>query len=295
MMVVCLMKGLMMDTVLLDCSVVDGIGMDQTKVKTNVKSNVKPKPKAKSSVKAKSIDASVSAICNVYNPHTRPSMDDCDDEGWTYGCFMDPGIRNMAIRFSRAHKDNDIVEGMSQHKIDFDLAKGRVADKKIVSQQCQIGISNDRYARMVRTFKDMTPQFSQCHYIVIEQQLEKIAKLNVMIMNWMLGILSTILIDQGNLPIIIVINSTQKSRPLGAPIGMSKPNLKEWCFEKSFELLDLNGGEFDKRLAVEMSYKTKTGRNKGDDDADVICYCYVWWRHYIFTGLINKRILCSIR
>lgn len=228
----------------------------------------------------------------IYNPHTLTPIEKSED-GWLYGCFIDIGIRNMALRFSRCKIDdeNDImIEGLYQNKYDFDLSKGVKKDKKILLEKSQIGVSNDRFAQLLHQFVRLREHFCRCHYIVIERQIDGVAPFNVKVMNYTIGILTTLVLDMGNRPLIIEICPKQKSVPLGAPMGMSKSELKDWCYEKSIELLEDNGMEFDINLRNELLTLTKYGKKKRDDPADVICYCYVWWHQFVATGDINIPI-----
>lgn len=226
----------------------------------------------------------------IYNVHTLEPLQSSSD-GWQYGCFIDIGSRNMSLRFSRAHSPSRVIEGLSQDRFDFELAKGTKASKAILAAKSQIGIRDDMLSQMVLQFNRIRPQLGQCQYIVIEKQI-KGATWNLEVMNKLIGILSVLMVDYGNRPLIIEIDPSQKSVPLGGPRSMQiSKALKDWCYQMSLVILERNGGHFDLQLLQEMKSLTKYGRNKRDDPADTICYCYVWWEQYIFSGLVNRETL----
>lgn len=243
----------------------------------------------KKKVPKKKNDHPLFKLNEIYNVHsTEPITDDGD--GWQYGCFIDIGIRNMAVRFSRACPGTQAIEGLSQSKYDFDLSKRTKKEKAILAQKCQIAIENDKFAQLLHRFTLMKEDLSNCHYIVIEQQIGS-APFNVRVMNYTIGVIASVVCNSGRRPIIVEIDATQKSIPLGAPRGMSYSNLKDWCYYKSLELLQLNGGIFDLSLKEQMESMCKSGINKRDDPADTICYCYVWWTQYVFPGIVSKPCL----
>lgn len=231
----------------------------------------------------------------IYNPHSSDPMESVFDTNgveWYYGCFIDIGIRNMAIRCSRyrpnPNDDGFVIEGLYQNKFDFDLSKGVKAEKAELAERPEIGRENDRFSRLVRIFNEISDKFFDMHYIVIERQIESKATFNVKVMNITIGVLMSIVSDRGLRPIIVEVDPQIKSIPLGAPSGMKYKDLKDWCYEKSLQILEENGGAFDIDLMHVMEKMCKSGKNKRDDPADVICYCYVWWKFYIHEKLIQR-------
>lgn len=243
------------------------------------------------------VRASEDSKLTIYNPHTLEPLEPVVIDGieWVYGCFIDIGIRNMAVRCSRYRPEPEtgemIIEGLYQNKFDFDLSKGVKAEKAELAERPEIGRENDKFSRLTRIFNDLECLFSENHYIVIERQIESKATFNVKVMNITIGILMSIVSDRGCRPIIVEVDPSIKSVPLGAPSGMKYKDLKDWCYEKSLQLLEENGGDFDVKLMNEMANMCKTGKNKRDDPADVVCYCYVWWKYYIHENLIQKPCL----
>ena len=80
----------------------------------------------------------------------------------------------------------------------------------------------------------------------------------------------TYLKNKGNRPIIIEFNSQSKTRLLGCPKGMKKPEYKVWCREKAFELLESRGEKEKKFMDFLKNSKKK------DDMGDAICQCEAW-------------------
>lgn len=213
-------------------------------------------------------------ISDVYNPHERTRND--DDNSIKYGCFIDIGTRNMCFRFSNFY--NNVISGTSQTKADYDLSKRGKGSREILESKSKIGIENDKFVCMVDHILLMKDDFINCHYIIIEQQREDVAKFNVKTMNILLGSLMTMVKDQGNLPIIILMSASAKTKLLGAPKGLKGEQIKEWCYVESLKILAENDGEIDKNILSLMPKMPKSGQHKKYDHSDVICYCKAWWK-----------------
>lgn len=232
-------------------------------------------------------------IRRLYNFHTKEPMvfEHClepEPQGWHYGAFIDVGIRNMSIRLSRGRPADKQIEGLLQVKYDYDLSKGNKFVRSKLETKSRIGLEEDKYSEMLQCFIRHRDELSLCQYIVIEQQIRG-ATLNLEVMNKLIGMLSVLVTDRGNRPIIVEIDSNQKSVPLGGPRSISSPKgLKDWCYFKSLEILKINNSKFDLELLETMLTLKKYGKNKRDDHADTICYCYVWWHHYVFNDKLKQ-------
>lgn len=199
----------------------------------------------------------------------------------------------MAIRFSRARLEDKTIQGLIQKKYDFDLSKQTKVEKAKLARKSQIGIKDDPFSELIETFISLQPNLIQTQYIVIEQQIPG-ATLNLEVMNKLIGVLGVLIRNQGNRPIIIEISPCRKSVPLGGVKSMpGRKAIKDWCYQRALVCLEQNGGEFDLQLLTEMKGLTKYGKNKRDDPADTICYCYAWWHHYIFNQKVTRESLTS--
>ena len=66
----------------------------------------------------------------------------------------------------------------------------------------------------------------------------------------------------------------QKTRLLGCPKGLKKPEYKVWCREKAIELLKSRGEREEKFINFLKNSKKK------DDMGDAICQCEAWLMVY---------------
>ena len=85
----------------------------------------------------------------------------------------------------------------------------------------------------------------------------------------------TMLKNKGNRPIIIEFNSQSKTRLLGCPKGLKKPEYKVWCREKASELLKSRENESEEKF-INCLEKAK----KKDDMGDAVCQCEAWLMVY---------------
>lgn len=225
-------------------------------------------------------------IPSIHNPHRlKPLVPSAGDI--IIGCFIDIGFRNTAARFSYYQPELDKITGMHTRKFDFDMSYGDKTRKAAYDARPAVGKNNDIYAQFTHAFMDMEELLTGCHYIVIEQQIGTCTG-NVEAANYAMGVLSVILCDKGNRPLIVLLDSRVKTQMLGKPNGVE--DVKEWCVDAAVEILRRNIGEHDSKLAVALPSYPKTGINKRYDVADVVCYCEVWWRKYVKKGRVLTPI-----
>lgn len=118
--------------------------------------------------------------------------------------------------------------------------------------------------------------FSSSHYIVIESQMA-ISYDNTRMAQHLITYFMTSLKDKGNRPLIVEFNSQSKTRLLGCPKGLKKPQYKKWCREKARSLLE------ERCEAHEAKFiSCLTSSKKGDDMGDAICQSYAWKK--VFNG-----------
>jgi len=218
----------------------------------------------------------------IYNPHTLTPIVRHTD-GKYVGCFIDIGIRNMCIRFSKFDPESGKIEGIHNQKFDFDYSKGNKRRKAVLDERLDIGKAQDKFAQLTQEFSKLRDTFSTCHYIVMEKQLGTTD--NVEVSEYTLGLLSGLIMDRGSRPIIIKLDSRVKTKMLDMPRGKDP---KMWCLNKSVEILSENIGECDWKLSKDILIMPTTGTNKSLDIADVVCYCWVFWNRYILRGRVDK-------
>jgi hypothetical protein len=217
----------------------------------------------------------------IYNPHTLSPLVPHTNKKYV-GCFIDIGMRNMALRFSEYDPQDKQIKGVMCMKFDFDLSKGSKSRKLGLDARPDVGKESDKYAQLTQQFTKLGNSFYTCHYIVMEKQLGT-ATANLESSMYTLGLLSSIIMDKGSRPLIVMLDSRVKTKMLSMPRG-SDP--KTWCLSKSINILGNNIGEYDEILKHKLPNMPITGPNKSYDISDTICYCEVWWRHYVDKGRI---------
>lgn len=211
----------------------------------------------------------------IFNPHTTDSvcssLDICPNESpWVQITAIDPGIKNCAIRTERRTNDNNklIVTTLVQSKIDFTYSDDDV--------------SNDTfyYSQVLIHLEQFIPYFQTSQYIIIESQLPINYDLVRMSQHLITYIMMNIK-DKGLKPLIIEIDPKFKSRLFGAPVNMTKDQLKKWAWENAIKILEKRGDTTTADLILNCKKK--------DDHGDVVCYTEAWW-HVITTGLYTPPV-----
>lgn len=204
---------------------------------------------------ANNVDGKLKLPYDTYNPHTLQPLVHSEvlESGSNYlvGAFIDPGIKNCAIRIAKKDLLTDKVTTIMQMKFDFTTEEG------VCHYVSSISIL-DRYIE----------EFRWCHYIVMERQMTINYDL-VRFSQHLITYFSMRVKNLGFRPLIIEINSKMKSHLLGGKLKMTKPELKKWCRDKAIEILT----ERDDTIALNVLLKAK----KQDDHGDVVCYEKVWW------------------
>lgn len=220
----------------------------------------------------------------VFNPHTLPplvsSESYCKDWDVTIVTTIDPGIINCCIRQAiRCNKTSQITTHMQilsnfnhkslNEKKDTNLLPGE-------TQSSSVGMDTKYYVNACSILDEYIEHIQMSHYIVIESQLT----INPDLVRMSQHIITYLMIktkDKGLRPLICEIDSHLKSRMLGAPTKMKKPQLKLWCKNKAIEILESRGDLVNVKLIKEAK--------KADDHGDTVCYEAIWWM--ILDGKLN--------
>lgn len=248
-------------------------------------------------------------ITTVYNPHTSNAPLRHDDDVYR-AAFIDVGIRNFCVRYSEWNPNNQTLMGIGtcQVKYDFD-------SRKKSKDEVEIGHENEPISRMLQTLNaDHSLRLSSCHYVVIEEQIKGFAADNLRIMYLLLGFIQTIVMDKGSKPIIVELNAKSKTDLLGYTpgcvqmdehknkyLGRGLPNEKRgnskehkiWSRLKAIQMLDLYSppNSYDRNIVLPaMRRMTDTGKNKGDDHGDVVCYDIIWWNAILQNGVKSGKL-----
>lgn len=193
----------------------------------------------------------------IFNPHTQqPCL--ASPSGLIYITTIDPGIKNCCIRCSAYDPNTQRSKTLTQSLINFT----HFSLVPSTSNNGMYGIETSYYSAIFVTLGPFIPYFINSHYIGVESQLPinyDLVRMSQHILTYLMYVVR----DKGNRPYIMELAPQLKSRMLGAPPKMTKPQLKKWAREKGIELLK-NAGEHDVAYHLEVS--------KGDDHGDTICY-----------------------
>jgi hypothetical protein len=146
------------------------------------------------------------------------------------------------------------------------------SQKSILLTKLEFNKGENHYVESLKKFTELEEKhkyFSSSHYIVIESQMA-ISYDNTRMGQHLISFFMTYLKNKGNRPLIIEFNSQSKTRLLGCPKGLKKPEYKKWCKEKAVDLLKSRGKSEEK--FADFLEKAK----KKDDLGDAICQCEAW-------------------
>ena len=190
----------------------------------------------------------------VFNPHTLPP---CvrSSEDHVMITAIDPGIKNCGLRVSIY----SLVSGRSQTLLMCNLNFTHEA----YHQTGSCGIETHYYPAIFTAFEPHRHYFIASQYICVESQLPINYDL-VRMSQHIITYLMTMIRDQGSRPLIIELDPHTKTRMLGAPPRMTKPQNKAWCRGMAIYFLKFDG-EFECAQFLEQ-------QGKGDDMGDVVCY-----------------------
>lgn len=187
------------------------------------------------------------------------------------GAFIDVGLRNFCIRFSK-FTDNKVIKTIFQNNFHY-------------NNETEAGDLSD----LSKTLYDLKDILSKCDFVIIEGQIRGKAEKNVRVMYYIIGAIQSLASEA----LIYELKPQSKTQLLGAPNGMVGKEHKDWCYFMSKRILTCNiYGDDTPRALIddEKSFFNKdltlldlieglkkTGVNKRDDHGDVICYCYLFW------------------
>ena len=123
---------------------------------------------------------------------------------------------------------------------------------------------------VLNELEEVNKYFSSSHYIIIESQMA-ISYTNTRMGQHLITYFLTSLKDKGNRPMVIEFNSQSKTRMLGCPKGMKKPEYKKWCRETASKLLIERNSEHENQFLDCLK-----NQKKADDMGDAICQYKSW-------------------
>lgn len=149
--------------------------------------------------------------------------------------------------------------------------------KSLYLARLEFNNGTNHYTESIKKFQELEENhsyFSSSHYIVIESQMA-ISYHNTRMGQHLLTFFMTMLKNKGNRPVIIEFNSQSKTRLLGCPKGLKKPEYKVWCKNKAVELLKSREASSEEKF-INCLEKSK----KKDDMGDAVCQCEAWLMVY---------------
>lgn len=150
----------------------------------------------------------------------------------------------------------------------------------------------DHYAESIKKLQELEKEhsyFSSSHYIVIESQMA-ISYQNTRMGQHLITFFMTFMKNKGNRPLIIEFNSQSKTRLLGCPKGMKKPQYKIWCREKALEILESRKNDKESKFISCMKLAKKK-----DDMGDAVCQCEAWMMVYNGEGIMVPKPVSRVR
>jgi hypothetical protein len=193
-----------------------------------------------------------STLYSVINPHTVEQSE--VEDNFLIAVFIDPGIKNCAIRCVKYNFKERKIETLLQVKYDFTQ-----------------GDSDNYYVNSVTYLDSIYKYLKNSHWIVIECQMS-FAYDNIRISQHIISYMIIKLKNKGFYPYIIEINSKVKSKFDDAPKKMKKKELKIYCRDKAIQILE-DRGDFETANLIRNA-------KKADDHGDTVCYDE-WWRLHL--------------
>lgn len=151
--------------------------------------------------------------------------------------------------------------------------------KSLYLSRLEFNREDNHYVSSIKKLSELEKEygyFSSSHYIVIESQMA-ISYDNTRMGQHLISFFMTFLKNKGNRPIVIEFNSQSKTRLLGCPKGMKKPEYKVWCKNKALEVLKSRDLKYEEKFI-----KCLERAKKKDDMGDAICQSEAWMM--IFSG-----------
>lgn len=171
---------------------------------------------------------------------------------------IDVGIINFAIRSERRFS-NGTSKCLWIEKVSFDEKETGKAS-----------INPTTISNLHKFLIDRWNFFIEADLVIIERQLSVNLKSTAIMYMVISYLMSRIGGTDGLKKDIVIsdINPKCKGEYLGAPRGITKPQLKEWAIEVALKLCDLKGDDFSKKW---IEYHRGASKTKADDLSDTIC------------------------
>lgn len=189
---------------------------------------------------------------HIFNPHSNPSPILRNNN--IIIVSIDPGIVNCGVYIGYYDTISKKTSSLYMARLCFNK-------------------STNHYVESMKQLKELEEKnnyFSSAHFILIESQMS-ISYNNTRMGQHLLTLLSTIVKDKGNRPLVLEYNSQIKTKLLGCPKKMKKPDYKKWCKRKAQELLEQNKDQdHEKEFIVNLNI------GKGDDMGDAVCQFFTW-------------------
>jgi hypothetical protein len=197
----------------------------------------------------------------IFNPHTTKPCTPYQDGSIVTTC-IDPAILNCAFRTAVYDINTRKSRTLFMLKFDFTESSSKF------STLGHYGMETRYYSTIYETLAPYEEYFLASQYICIESQMSFNYQMTRMGQHLISYMMQTVR-NKGAKPLIIEICSKTKSQMLNAPPKLNSAQLKLWAHEMGIKYLEADG-EIER--ANFLRSLPKTGKNKGNDYGDVICY-----------------------
>lgn len=171
---------------------------------------------------------------------------------------IDPGIVNCGIYVACYNTVTKEYKSLYLSRLEFNRGENHYINSMKILDQLE---EKEKY-------------FSSAHYIIIESQMA-VSYDNTRMAQHLITYFTTKLRNKGNRPLVIEFNSQSKTRLLGCPKGMKKPDYKKWCRDKAITILKERENESEVKFI-----KCIQNARKSDDMGDAVCQLHAWMSVY---------------
>ena len=205
----------------------------------------------------------------IFNPHSDKDVPFANLNGDIYTASIDPGIVKCGVSvFRRSPGQPPYAEFIM--RINFTTDDDIFAKPEEKSDK---GIETSYYTNVFSVLDKYLSWFEMCQYIVIESQPPLSYEVGRMSQHLITYLMMSVK-NKGNRPLIVEFDSHLKTRVLGAPTKMDKPQRKEWARVYAINLLKQRG---DTRS---YEYLEKLAKGKAFDMTDTVCQEEAWWQYF---------------
>lgn len=199
----------------------------------------------------------------IYYPHSRPASERVWDQPYYQFLSIDPGIKNLGVRFERRYHIG-LIETLHMESYSFTVTRVVPQDESTITV-CTV------YEEINIVLRELKDLILGCHFIVIEEQMNSNRDM-IRIAQHLISTLSLMIHDTPMLAVILEMDSHLKTRELGAPPKMSKPERKKWTVEYALAAARARNDTY----TINKILNTKKRDEFGDTTCMIEALCRLW-------------------